>query len=119
MLVLKTYSINSVLILHQFQAAMNSTGIPTILRFSGWRIALLCAALLCAQVLEAEHALDLDCEELSCGLCQSGAEDEQVAPAPVSADLDGHSRCPLTFVIFSRDSQPEGKSKIRAPPTFS
>lgn len=111
--------ISKLLTLHQLQAAMNSSGIPTIQKFSAWRIALLCAALVCAQLLEAGHALDPDCEEHSCVLCQSGAEDEQVGPAPVSSDLDGYSPRPLTLAIISRVCLTEGNLTIRAPPTLS
>jgi hypothetical protein len=98
---------------------MNTSGIPTILKFSAWRIALLCAALVCVQVLEAEHALDPDCEEHSCVLCQSGAEDKQMGPASISSVLAGDSPRPLTVAILSRVCPPVGNLTIRAPPTTS
>lgn len=112
-------NISKLLNLHQLQAAMNSSGIPTIQKFSAWRIALLCAAFVCAQVLEAEHALDPDCEEHSCVLCQSGAEDEQMGPASVSCVLTGYSPRSLTVAILSRVCLPVGNLTIRAPPTRS
>lgn len=97
---------------------MNSSSTPTIQRFSVWRIVLLCAVLVCAQVLEAEHALDPACEEYSCVLCQSGAEDEQMGPTPVSADLAGYSPRPLTFAIPSHICLLKGNLTIRAPPVL-
>lgn len=108
--------ISNLLTLHQLKAAMNCSSTPTIQKFSTWRITFLCVALICAQVLEAEHALDPDCEEHSCVLCQSGAEAEQMGPTPVSADLAGYSPRPLTFAILSRFCLLKGNLTIRAPP---
>ncbi len=84
--------------------------------FSRGRIVLLCALVLGAQVLEAGHAEEPDCNELNCLFCHVSAEEDRTSAgqSPQTAFSLGEQN--QTFVEPSLSKAPDSTLSIRAPP---
>jgi len=77
---------------------------------------LLCVLLLGAQVLEAGHAEEPDCNELTCLFCHANAEEDSATPNQFlrTAFLRGEEN--RTFLESSLSKAPDSTLSIRAPP---
>jgi|TARA_B110000211_G_scaffold226820_1_gene280852 hypothetical protein len=87
--------------------------------FLHWRVFLLCAILLFAQVLEAEHALDPDCDEQLCLLCHASIDDEHQGSRPSFSHPTTFTELSLALISVMLDKTFTASSPIRAPPQFS
>lgn len=87
--------------------------------FFRWHIALLCAVVLVAQVLEAEHAAAPDCDEHFCVLCHGNGDDEHLDVRLASNYSSDFKAQTPALVVLELDNSPAGNLPIRAPPQFS
>jgi hypothetical protein len=86
--------------------------------FLHWRVFLLCAILLFAQVLEAGHASDPDCDEQLCLLCHASIDDEHLSSRPGFSHPTTFTELFLALVGVMLDKTLTASSPIRAPPQF-
>jgi hypothetical protein len=85
--------------------------------FLHWRVFLLCAILFFAQVLEAGHASDPDCDEQLCLLCHASIDDEHHSSKPGFSLSTTFTKLSLALVSVLLDKTFTASS-IRAPPQF-
>ena len=84
--------------------------------FSRGRIVLLCSLLLGAQVLEAGHAEEPDCNELTCLFCHANAEEDSATPNQFLRTAFFYEEENRTFSESSLSKAPDSTLSIRAPP---
>jgi|GEM_PF-1247721 len=87
--------------------------------FFQWRVFLLCAILLFAQVLEAGHASAPDCDEQHCLLCHASTDDEHYSNPLAFRYAPRFSELFLALVSVMLNNSLAASLPIRAPPQFS
>ena len=86
--------------------------------FLNWCVFLLCAIFLSAQVLEAEHASEPNCDEHLCLLCQANIDDENHCSRPDFSYPTTFTELFLALISVMLDKTFTASSPIRAPPNF-
>ena len=79
-------------------------------------IAVLFAALICSQFIEASHLLEADCQEQNCFICPTSGDDKYIPPISQSEDYSLKKFVSVFYDDWISSDSIKLNLPIRAPP---